>query len=178
VRNIIQALRKAGLPATAVSTSGFSVDQYFPNRYDPRASQLPDGFVTRTVIRAESDDVTKVSGLIDAALASGATRIAVQFSSSKMADARRGALAAAFAAARADALALAQAAGGTLGRLLSASPNGASPARYRVTSQASGVFLDSPPPDFSGAYAMIVPSSVTSSVMVEARWELVPAPIH
>src|SRR5437868_12726192 len=44
VNAIMQALRKAGLPAGAVSTSNFSVDQYFPPRYDPRETQIPDGF--------------------------------------------------------------------------------------------------------------------------------------
>jgi uncharacterized protein YggE len=173
VNAIMQALRKAGLPATAVSTSNFSVDQYFPPRFDPRESQVPDGFITRTVIRAETDNVATVSGLIDAALTAGATRIGVSFSSTKLADARRRGLEAAFSAAKSDAAALAQAAGGTLGRLLAVSPNGASPAT-----------LFRSPADYIGvvggiatgtAAAMIAPGNVTSNVVVTARWEFLPA---
>jgi uncharacterized protein YggE len=170
---IMQALRKAGLPASAVTTSNFSVDQYFPPRYDPRESQIPDGFITRTVIRAETDNVGLVSELIDAALAAGATRIGVQFSLSKLQDARRTGLEAAFLTARADATALAQAAGGTLGRLLSVSPNGASPATlFRSPADyigiAGGIATGIP------AAAVIAPGNVTSNVIVTARWEFLP----
>lgn len=170
--NIMQALRKAGLAADAVTTSDFTVDQYYPPRFDAREPPLPDGFITRTVIRAETGDIGKVSGLIDAALTAGATRISVQYSSSKMADARRTALETAFIAARADAVALAQAAGGSLGRLLSVAPNGASPAvQLRGVSSvlmgiAGGVALSPAPP--------LAPGNLTSNVLVSARWEFVP----
>jgi uncharacterized protein len=175
VNAIMQALRKAGLPASAVSTSNFSVDQYFPPRYDPREAQVPDGFITRTTIRAETDNVGLVSALIDAALSAGATRIGVSFSSSRLADARRIGLEAAFNAAKSDAISLAQAAGGTLGRLLVVSPNGSSPATlFRSASELNGMVpgaiitssaMMSPPP----------PTNVISSVIVSARWEFLPA---
>jgi uncharacterized protein YggE len=174
VNAIMQALRKAGLPASAVGASNFSVDQYFPPRFDPREAQIPDGFITRTTIRAETDNVGLVSALIDAALAAGATRIGVQFASSKLQDARRTGLNAAFVAAKADAAALAQAAGGTLGRLLSLSPNGASPAAFARSSVdyigiAGGIATSGMPT------AIIAPGNLISSVIVSARWEFLPA---
>lgn len=174
VSAIMQALRKAGLPASAVSTSNFSVDQYFPPRFDPRESQVPDGFITRTVIRAETDNVTSVSGLIDAALSAGATRIGVSFSSSKLADARRTGLEAAFNAAKSDAIALAQAAGGTLGRLLAVSPNGASPATFfRSTPDFNGM-ITGVAGGIAAASTIISPGNVTTNVIVTARWEFLP----
>jgi uncharacterized protein YggE len=178
VDNIMQALRKAGLPAAAVTTSDFSVDQYFPNRYDSRASQEPDGFVTRTVIRAETDDITQVSALIDAALASGATRIGVQFSSLKLSEARRGALATAFTAAHDDALALANAAGGNLGRLLSLAPNGPSMVLYRLPSQTAEVTTLSSVVSGTATSARLSPGNVTSSILVSTRWEFIPGAGH
>lgn len=164
---IVQSLHRAGLPASAVTTSDFSVDQYFPPRFDPREAQIPDGFITHTVVRAESDNIANVSSLIDAALAAGATRISVQFSASKLADTRRAAMETAFAAAKADAVALAQAAGGTLGRLLAVSPSAAPSAILRGISPMVGVVSGY---SYSGS-STIIPPSITSSVTVSARWE-------
>jgi uncharacterized protein YggE len=167
----MQALRKAGLPPVAVTTSNFSVDQYFPPRYDPRESQIPDGFITRTTIRAETDNVAGVSALIDAALSAGATRIGVSFSSSKFSTARRTGLEAAFNAAKTDAATLAQAAGGSLGRLLAIFPNGAAPAiQFRSSSDFNMVATG-----IAGGSAMVPPTTVTATVLVTARWEFLPA---
>jgi uncharacterized protein YggE len=165
------AIRHANVPASALTTSDLSVDQYFPPRYDPREPPGPDGFVVRTSLRAETENISSVSQIVDSALAAGATRIGVQYSSSKMSDARRGALTAALAAARADASAVAQAAGGTLGRLLWAAPNGASPVLIRGVSSTGAVYsgnamMSAPPP--------LPPPSIASTVVVSARWEFVP----
>jgi uncharacterized protein len=172
VNAVSAAIRRAGVPAPGLTTSDISVDQYYPPRYDPREPPAPDGFIVRTTLRAETENVSSVGQVVDSALAAGATRIGVQYSSSKMSDARRGALTAALAAARADAAAIAQAAGGSLGRLLAAGPNGASPVMFRsgsvvAAASVAGGMLSPPPPP---------PPSITSNVIVSARWEFLAGP--
>ncbi len=176
-RDIVRALVKLGLPEASVKTSDFSVDQYFPQRYDPREPPVQDGFVTRIVVRAETDNIEQVSAMIDAALDAGATRVTVQFSSSKMADARRVALESAFLAAKSDAAALALAAGGSLGRLLSVSPNGASPATMFRERVAGGSVNQLQAVVTTGA-AYVTPGNILASVVVSARWELLSGPSH
>jgi uncharacterized protein YggE len=175
VSAVSAAIRRTNVPSAGISTSDISVDQYYPPRFDPREPPLADGFVVRATVRAETENISDVSQIVDGALAAGATRIGVQYSSSKMADARRGALSSALAAAHTDAVALAQAAGGTLGRLLSAAPNGASPVLIRggvATTAAAYAYssafgsLSPPPPS--------PPPSIYSTVVVSARWEFLP----
>jgi len=171
VNEVSAALRRAKIVPPALSTTDVSVDQYYPPRYDPREPPAADGFVVRTGIRAETENIASVSQIIDSALAAGATRIGVQYSSSKMSDARRSALGAALNAARADAEAVAAASGGRLGRLLSAMPSGASPVLVRggvAAGTASGtLFSLAPPPP---------PPSITTNVVVTARWEFISTP--
>ena len=77
------------------------------------------GYTVTNTVRADVRRIDDVGKLIDAALAKGANEISsLQFYSSKADSARRAALAAAVADARADAEVLARAAGGTLGALV------------------------------------------------------------
>jgi len=168
---VMQALRKSGQLAGDVTTSEFTVDQYFPRSYDPRETPTADGFIASVVIRAETDKIDAAGNLVDAALAAGATRISVQYSSSKLMASRRGALDSAFRLAKADATTLAAAAGGTLGRLLSLMPNGPPPSvmyefrgdQVLAASMATGRVT----PSFS-------PANLSSNVFVTGRWEFVP----
>ncbi len=178
---VLEALRGAGLAQGDITTSMYTVGQ------DPRSFRVPTAtpgvptipaeFLARNAVRANvrrTDDVGKV---IDAALAAGATSIAsVQFSSPTTDEARRNAISMAVAQAQKDADALARAAGGTLGRLLSMSstPNGPFSTAY-----ASDTYFPMEQAMVAGGSAsfyptMINPRDLTVSVSVYGRWEFVP----
>ena len=178
---VFKALRAAGLAQADITTSGYNVGQ------DPRTMRMamPSGappslaipleFLARNTVRAivrRLDDTGKV---IDAALAAGATSIAsVQFSSANTDAARRNALGIAVAQAQRDAEALARAAGGTLGKLLSMSSSGpggpmmpySSDTYFPYVGEAGG----------SAYSTMINPRDMSVFVSVFGRWEFVPGP--
>ena len=178
---VFQALRAAGLAQADITTSGYNVGQ------DPRTMRMamPSGvppslavpveFLARNTVRAivrRLDDTGKV---IDAALAAGATSIAsVQFSSANTDEARRNALGIAVAQAQRDAEALARAAGGTLGKLLSMSSSGPGGPMMPY----SGDTYSSYAAELGGsAYStMINPRDMSVFVSVFGRWEFVPGP--
>src|SRR6185312_7080309 len=90
-------------------------------QYSPNGTTPPrvTGYIVTNTVRADVRRLDDVAKLIDASLAKGANEISsLQFYSSKADSVRRAALAIAVADARADAVALAQAAGASLGPLL------------------------------------------------------------
>jgi len=179
---VLDALRSAGLAQSEITTSMYTVGQ------DPRSMRIAPGtpgvptlpveFLARNSLRASvrrADDVGKV---IDAALAAGATSIAsVQFSSPNTDEARRNALGMAVAQAQRDADALAKAAGGSLGRLLSMSSSGIG---GPVGGYSSDVYFSvEREMAMAGGTAfptMINPRDLTVAVSVFGRWEFIPGP--
>ena len=118
-RAILDTLKALGLASEQLSTINYNVSpemQYSPNgQTPPRVT----GYIVTNTVRAEVRRLDDVGRLIDAALAKGANEISsLQFYSTKADSVRRSALALAVVSARADAEALARAAGGTLGSLL------------------------------------------------------------
>jgi uncharacterized protein YggE len=169
--NVIQALRKLGLNPPSVTTSQFAVEQAV--RYENNRNPVPDGFSAHDLVSVETDSLGRVPEILDAALAAGATSVSVQFSSSKTNGARAALLVSAYAAARSDAAAIARAAGGSLGALLWASPEG-SPIRNLmqldavVVTGAAAMSTAPPPPP------VILPGNINASVSVSARWAFIP----
>ncbi|MEO7822449.1 MAG: SIMPL domain-containing protein [Gemmatimonadaceae bacterium] len=167
LESTLRALRSVGLAPAELTTMGYSVDQnYEMSRDNPRA---PAGFVARNSIRAEIRKLDDIGKVIDAALAGGATAIAgLQFVSATSNDARRSALADAVRQARSDAEAIARAAGGSLGRLISLSSGGPQMMRsdYDYAMPAPVVMA-------SGGTA-ISPRDLPISAHVSGRWEFVP----
>ena len=123
-RAILDTLRALGISGDRVSTMNYNVApdmQYSPNGQTPPRIT---GYTVSNTVRAEVQRLDDVGRVIDAALAKGANEISsLQFYSSKADSARRAALATAVGNARADAEALARAAGGSLGQLLELSTN-------------------------------------------------------
>jgi len=174
------AIKRAGVQESDISTSGYNVGQ------DPRSMFMQPGvpslparpveFIARNSLRLNVRRPSDVGKIIDAALAGGATSISsVQFSSPATEDARRQAIALAAAQAQRDADALARAAGGSLGRLLSMSstpnfsPQGYYPSDTYFAAVAEGI-------GGGAAYpTMINPRDMSVSVSVFGRWEFVPA---
>jgi uncharacterized protein YggE len=182
---VLDALRRSGLGQSEVTTSTYTVGQ------DPRTMRvttgmpevptLPIEFLARNTVRASVRRVDDVGKVIDAALAAGATSIAsVQFSSPTTDDARRSAITMAVSQARKDAEALASAAGGTLGRLLSVS---STPSGPFTTSYASDTYFPIDQSIVAGGSAafyptMVNPRDLTVSVSVFGRWEFMPSASH
>jgi uncharacterized protein YggE len=118
-RAVLDTLRALGLQSDQLSTMNYAVSpemQYAPNGDSP---PRVTGYTVTNIVRADVRKLDDVGRVIDAALAKGANEISgLQFFSSKADSVRRVALSRAVANARADADALASAAGGSLGSLI------------------------------------------------------------
>jgi uncharacterized protein YggE len=122
---ILDTLKAMGLGSDQLATQNYSVNpemQYPPAGGPGRVV----GYTVSNVVRVELRRIEQVGPVVDASLSKGANQInSIQFSSSNAAEARRTAMADAVREAKADADALARAAGGTLGpvvEITSASP--------------------------------------------------------
>lgn len=161
---ILDTLRAMGLSSDQLSTINYSVSpemQYNPNGGTPRVT----GYVVSNNVRVEVHRLDDIGRYIDAVLAKGANEISsLQFMSSKADSARRAALGEAVAHARADAEALAKAAGGSLGPLIEVSTT-SSPIRPMMeVAMRSSV---------AGQRTPIEPGEQTVSAMVTARWAFI-----
>jgi uncharacterized protein len=168
-RAIIDTLRAIGLTAEQITTQGYNV--YPETRYDQSTQQsIVTGYVVSNMVRAELRSVDQVGRVIDAALAKGANQISsLDFYSSNVDEARRAALASAVAKARADADALARAAGGSLGGLLEVASMdiGEPPIIRKTMAMAAESRMANPTPIEAG--------SEVFRVSVTTRWLFVPA---
>lgn len=167
---IINALRALGLTDQQVRTAGYSLSQVYeyPKNQEPKLK----GFTARNTLRAEVRHLEDVGKAIDAAISSGATDVSsIQFSASNTEEARRTALSDAVRQARNDADAMARAAGGTLGRLISVASGGvAVPGNYGYQSaMLTSAMSPAPPP------TPIVPGELSVIAQVSTRWEFLPA---
>jgi uncharacterized protein len=167
-RAVLDALGRLGLAKDQLSTEGFTA--YPEMRYDkeggnPRVS----GYVVTNSVRAESKRVDQAGAIIDAALGAGANMInALSFYASSIEEPRRHAIGLAVASARADAEAMALAAGGTLGGLLELSTQGpTAPPRpmFDLAAGRKAAMAEQTP---------INPGQQTVNVYVTARWLFVP----
>lgn len=169
-QRVRDTLKAMGLE-NAVTTASYNVG---PNwERVPRSSTGParDGYAARTVLRIQITKLGEIGSVIDATLAKGATGIeGVMFESTQSLEARRGALADAAEAARADAEALAKAMGGTLGPLISTSTvAGDDPRRFNVMMR--GMAMGG---DMAGPMSGITPNEIVIAAGVVARWRFVP----
>jgi uncharacterized protein YggE len=171
--SILGALHSFGLNDRQLLTSRYNLTQNY--EYPKNAPPKPSGFTARSTIRAEVRRLEDLGKLIDASIASGATEVSgVQFLASNTDEARRSAMTEAVRQARADADAMARAAGGTLGRLIALNSGGISQPIYsgRDNVVVTGAMLMSggAPP------TSIVPGDLTVTAQVFGRWEFVAGP--
>jgi uncharacterized protein len=159
----IAAIRAAGIDSAQITTAGFSVNaDYEKNK------QI--GFIARNTLRVEVRRISEVGRIIDAALGAGGMQLnQLQFQRVDTQDARHSALALAVAEARRDAETLAQAAGGSLGKLLyltsgvSPSPIGRDFSNYAVLTSSAGT---QPTP--------IMPGELMVTAVASGRWQFIP----
>lgn len=163
LESTLRALRALGLPSADLTTMGYSVGQNYETTREGRA---PSGFIARNTVRAEVRKLDDIGKVIDAALAGGATEISgVQYTSANSQEARRSALAAAVREARADAEAIARAAGGSLGTLIALSSSG--------SQQFREIAYDSDFQMAAGRATNIMPRDLTIAAQVVGRWQFV-----
>jgi uncharacterized protein YggE len=160
-RAVLDTLRALGISGDRVSTMNYNVTpdvQYSPNNSAPPKVV---GYTVTNTVRAEIVKLEDVGRIIDAVLGKGANELSsLQFYSSKADSARRAALGAAVANARADAEALARAAGGSLG-LLAEISSGEPPIRPIAMPMAKLAAQSSTP---------IEPGQQTIEATVSVRW--------
>lgn len=164
---ILDTLRALGLGPDQIATQNYSV--YPEMRYEPNGgSGRVVGYNVSNVVRVELRRIDQVGSVIDAALAKGANQInSIGFSSSMAAEARRTALAEAVRDARADAEALARAAGGTLGPIieLSSSAPPVRPMYADVAMRTSAKEMAQTP---------VEPGEQVISATVSVIWQFIP----
>jgi uncharacterized protein YggE len=166
---VLTRLRALGIPNERLLTIGYNVQPEY--QYDRQGGGRPriSGYVARNNVRADVWEIDRVGAVIDAALAAGANSISgLDFYSSREDEIRREALADAVRKARADAEAMAVAAGGRLGPL--------------IEIQSGGYFRPPPPMPMVGNVRMeaaqaadtpISPGEQTFRTNVTARWQFV-----
>ena len=165
---VLDALGRLGLPKDQLSTEGYSA---YPEMNYDRAGGAPrvTGYVVTNSVRAESKRVDQAGAIIDAALGAGANLInSLSFYASNIDEPRRQAIALVVSSARADAEAMAQAAGGRLGPLQELSTQGpTAPPRpmFDISARSKAVMAEQTP---------INPGQQTVNVFVTARWGFVP----
>ena len=170
-QRVRDTLKIMGLES-AVTTASYSVGPHWEHE-GPRANTGPvrSGYMAHTVLRIHVAKLNDIGRVIDATLAKGATGVeGVMFESSQSLEARRGALADAAEAARADAEALAKAMGGTLGPLISTSTAGSDdPRRMNVAMRRIGGGVG-----YTTAQTSITPNEIVIAAGVVARWRFIP----
>lgn len=166
---VLDTLRKMGIDRAQIRTQGVSLA---PEYEYPKDGGRPTviGYQARNTIQVEVRQLSQTGLVVDAALAKGATNIdGLRFFASNVSVARREALGKAVAVARADAEALAVAAGGTLGAMLeltASSNEGGQPYPTPQFMMAKAERADAPTPIESGQLKV--------SASVSVRWAFVP----
>lgn len=169
-RAVLDALGKLGLAREQLATEGYSVHPEM--RYDKDgASPRVTAYVVTNTVRAETKRPEQAGAIVDAALVAGANMInSLSFYASSIDEARRLAISEAVSNARADAEAMARAAGGTLGTLLELSTNGPTvPPRpmydMAIRGKVASMQMEPTP---------VNPGQLTVTVFVSARWRFEP----
>jgi uncharacterized protein YggE len=163
---LLAALRRAGVPDSAIATSGFSVglDQRFYGNTNPAEAERT--YVASNTVLIALTDVDAVGALLDTVLASGATQVGgIQYYSSREDEGRRAATAIAVREARLMAEAAATAAGGSLGALRELTVlDGSAMSRMNVLTGTRA----------SPNSVSVLAADVNQSVSVQVRFAFVP----
>ena len=161
---VLAAIRALGIPSSSITTSSFSVSPI--QRWDDKEKKtVIDGYQVSNLVVVLVGKIELTGGVIDAALASGANRVAgLSFELSDPSKAREDAISKAVAQARREAEVAAKASGGTIGDLIELTINAYEPPRavpmYAMAKMASADA--SPTPVSEG--------TLTVQVNIATRW--------
>lgn len=173
IEAIQSVLRSLGLNDRQMLTTSYTLTQNF--EYPKNQQPKPAGFVARSTVRAEVRRLEDLGKIIDASIARGATEVSgVQFLASNTEEARRSAITEAVRQARADADAMARAAGGALGRLIAINSGGISQPFYNARENAQ--LMSAIVTAGGNAGTSIAPGDLVITAFVNARWEFVAGP--
>ena len=159
-------LTKLGVQRDQMATVQYSVTPDW--RWEERTQRLI-GYVASNTLRIQIRKLETVGQLIDASLGAGANNInSVEFTASMIDSARRVAIREAVTQARADAEAMARAAGGSLGQLIEVNTQDMGPRpmmqqTYMRAAKAEAADVQTP----------ITPGEQTVTAMVHARWQFI-----
>jgi uncharacterized protein YggE len=169
---VIEAIQRAGVKREEIQGTHLGVNPHWEYDDKTRRSRQVD-FEASNNIHLEAEALDQIGTYVDAALGAGATGIVdVSFTARDTEAARAQVLANAVAAARADAVVMARAGGGSLGELLllTTERSGDSPGVGLNEVVVTGVRrMTAPVP------TEIVPTPIRVSARVIARWRFVPA---
>lgn len=162
---VAAAIEGLGIDELSLSRVGYGIGPDW--RYTADREREFRGYVSRVTVQVETGALEEAGRIVEAGISSGASEVqAVHFTSSETDTARRDALRAAVEAAKLDASAMADAAGGTLGRLLLLTTQRLDP--------PPGVELQALVATNRGATAgatQLTPEDLTVTARVESRWE-------
>ena len=166
-RAVIDAVKGKGISAEQIATTSFNVIP--ETQYDQRGQTAPKttSYLVMNTVSVEVRRIDQVGPVIDAALAAGANQVnSLAFSIGAADSVRRIALANAVAKSRADAEAMARAAGGSLGSLIELTAGDMySPPVPMAYGRIQGEMKQSVP---------IEPGQETVRANVTARWQFIP----
>jgi uncharacterized protein YggE len=118
-RAVIDAIKAKGVPAEQISTSNYNVMPETVYDREGKAAPQTRSYLVMNTVNVDLRRIDLVGPTIDAALTAGANQVnSLQFGVQNADSARRAALTQAVVKARADADAIARAAGGSLGSLI------------------------------------------------------------
>ncbi|MGE3956940.1 MAG: SIMPL domain-containing protein [Vicinamibacterales bacterium] len=162
VNAVRDALGKIGIDPSSLSSAGYSVGQD-----ETEGARQPKAYSASSLLSVELLNLDQLGAVVDTALNAGATEVSeIRFLPRDADAARAQALDLAVAQARRDAEALAKAAGGQLGALLSVSTDRGVPALYETITVGRGATSTSiPPPE------------VRVSASVRTQWRFEPTRI-
>ena len=150
---VVDKLRGAGVPADAIRTVGYDLQQEWDFVNNRRVSR---GYVARNTIDVRVDAIDRVGELLEIAVASGATSVGgIRFDLKDRAKLEREALRLAVADARARAEAMAEGAGRTIERVLRIEEQGTSSPPMPVMAMAREVAAQSDAPVISAGQVEI-----------------------
>lgn len=169
-RAVLDAIRATGIPAADVTTTDFSVtpDQQYDQQ--TRAMKVV-GYIVRNTVRVRVAKLEQTGPVLDAALGKGANTVqSVDLTVSGMPAVRRQALAAAVEQARADAQAMAAAAGGSLGPLVEIVSQDVSVPVFEKAVMMRGVAMaaDAAPTPIAAGDQLV-------TARVSTRWKFIPS---
>ncbi|MBV6520013.1 MAG: hypothetical protein MNPFHGCM_00117 [Gemmatimonadaceae bacterium] len=160
-RAVTDALRGRIASSDRLSTAGYSVST--DDRYEDGQRRVT-GYIARNTVVLETRSIERVGAYIDLALSSGSNLVSgLRFWASAADKARREALADAVKRARADAEAIAAAAGGSLGQLL----------EVQSSSPGGPIIMEAMAMRSAATETPISPSEQTVSATVSAKWVFV-----
>ena len=168
---VVAALRRLGLTGRAVRTMAFELHPEYARQDRTSEGVQPRiiGYRASNMVQVTVDTVARVGGVIDAAIAAGANRVAnLHFELRDPQAARTEALRLAVAKARSEAEAMTQAAGERLGAVLNMTTGGYAIPRYAAAMDMAEVRMAAAPTPIEAGTLSVV-ANVTITFRLEGR---------